>query len=237
MSTPHEPLGRPTETIEIQNLVIERFCVGRHRVNTYLVATAARRSAILIDPGAEAPTLQAGVRAMGACLHTIALTHAHWDHVGAAQELSDMFEIPVYVQSRDRPLLRLAPVYALRVDGVRFRAPSRVITWDEHASIDIGDGHQLEMRAAPGHTPGGAVLGLGPVVFTGDTLLNRSVGRTDLPGGSRQALDQSLEDLAGRLTTAVWVCPGHGAPWPARDAIEWLASRSPSETHTIHDDA
>jgi len=204
-------------------LIVERFPVGRQQANAYLAYHTESRVGALVDPGADADVLLARIAALDIDLRAIVLTHAHWDHVGAAQVVGDATGLPVHLHTADAELLRRAPLFAARVDGVPMRVPREVAWFAEETSLPLDPTFRLALIPTPGHTAGASVVRLGEALFTGDTLLPRKAGRTDLPGGDAITLAHSLVRIRDELRSVTTVFPGHGAPWAASDAEAWLA--------------
>ncbi len=214
----------PTESVPVDGLgIVERWCVGRHRTNAYIVYGADRR-ALVIDPGWHADRLLDRCKHLDLMISALVLTHAHFDHVGAAQAVSEAANLPVLVHSEDVRLLRQAPIYGLRVDGVRIPPVAQVQSIEEGAEIVVSDALTLTAAHAPGHTRGGILLFGGEAIFTGDTLLPDEAGRTDLPGGSAEELAATLTALRTRVRPGFHVFPGHGASFSGREALEYIDS-------------
>ena len=204
-------------------VIVERFPVGRQQANAFIAFHESQRIGVLIDPGAEADTLLARVAALAIELHAIVLTHAHWDHVGAADAIASATKAPVHLHQADAGLLRRAPLFAARVDGVPMKVPREVAYFSEETTLSLDASLHVRLIPTPGHTAGCCVVRLGAALFTGDTLLRRKAGRTDLPGGDVKALGQSLTRIRDEVRSVSTVFPGHGAPWPATEAETWLA--------------
>ncbi len=157
----------------------------------------------IIDPGAEASRIAAALG--GATPKGILLTHAHFDHIGAIGDLQRMFPgLKVFVHPEDAKIIT-HPLNNFPPDYPPVAMPENVV-WD-------GSGIEgCEVIETPGHTPGGVCYYFPgeKIVFTGDTLFNFSVGRTDLPGGDMATLMTSLKKLVA-LPDDTAVIPGHGA--------------------------
>ena len=192
--------------------LVETFPVGMLGCNCAVVADAATGEALVIDPGDEADRIldllsRNHLRAVG-LLHT----HAHFDHVGASGLLAKETGAPILLHGDDVPLYA-----ALREQGRMFGIPvpepspvGRTITDGERIACGSGS---LEVMHTPGHSPGSVCFRLHgdrPVLFSGDTLFRRGIGRTDLFGGS---WDQILSSLTCRILPLpgdLAVLPGHG---------------------------
>jgi glyoxylase-like metal-dependent hydrolase (beta-lactamase superfamily II) len=149
------------------------------------------------------------IRNNGLTLDWIIYTHAHPDHVGGAALLKKATGARVAAHSLALRLMRGPLILLASGLGLFFRAtpPDTLVEHDDELPIGA---HALRVLHTPGHTPDGICL-LGPgCVFTGDTLIRESVGRSDLPGGSESKLMHSiLHNLMPLEDTAI-VYPGHG---------------------------
>lgn len=171
-------------------------------------------SAVLIDTGTGCHTglvIDAVSRALeGRVLSAVILTHCHIDHVGGAAEISRMFSCPIYIGRNDAEAVRVADSERTVSGLFRLRLePMEVIDLDAGYVFDIG-GHRLRVIDSPGHTAGGICLfdEVTGALFSGDTLFENGVGRTDFEGGSFPALCRSLLELRNVNMTTLY--PGHG---------------------------
>jgi glyoxylase-like metal-dependent hydrolase (beta-lactamase superfamily II) len=187
---------------------VDAFTVGPLQENCYLVVDDGAGEAVLIDPGDEASRLAEAVRASGARLTAIWLTHAHVDHVGAVAPLVEEFGVPVALHPADRPLYDRAPQIGLTY-GMRIAPlPEPTLELSEGGSVHVGT-LAFDVLHLPGHAPGHvAFVGHG-VMFSGDVLFAGSIGRTDLPLCDPRAMRVSLQRLT-TIAPATVVYPGHG---------------------------
>jgi hydroxyacylglutathione hydrolase len=200
---------------------------GAWRENCYVVTHLPSGEQAVIDPGGDAERIAAA--ADGDVRH-ILFTHAHHDHVGAGAAVARRFGLVCRLHQRDERLLRHAPMYALRFAGKRIEAPAPCATFQEPPPLGLGS-LGIETVHTPGHTPGSVCYRISGLAFTGDTLLRESVGRTDLPGGDWDTLEETVTALVERLPGETVLLPGHGATWTAADARAWwpeAASRRPA---------
>ena len=188
-------------------MTIRCLPLGALQANCYLLSDEEGATAV-IDPGDEAGTILETVRAGELAVEAILLTHAHFDHILAADELRRETGAPVYVYETDAPALA-DPRRSLTVLAKGGAGPLRA----DHL---LKDGEELRVgrRAVsvlhtPGHTPGSCCFLCGDALFSGDTLFAGSIGRTDFPGGDDQAMAASLRMLAA-LEPGIRVFPGHG---------------------------
>lgn len=198
---------------------ITTFTVGPLQENCYLVVDEVEGRAVLVDPGDEAERLAKAVRASGATLEAIWLTHAHVDHVGAVGPLAKTFGVPVALHPLDAPIYALAEQMGAQF-GMRIGPlPAPTVSLADGDELTLGS-LTFSVQHLPGHAPGHvAFIGQG-VALAGDLLFAGSIGRTDLPMSDPRAMRRSLQRLAA-LPPDVVVYPGHG---PATTIGRELAS-------------
>ena len=191
-------------------MILDVLVVGPLQVNCYVVGCESMREAAVIDPGDEAGRITARLAELGLRLKTIVLTHAHFDHVGAARELRERTGAEVVVGAGEEMLLRHLAEQAAHFRMPPVEHPGKVRTVAGGDVVTVGT-LRFEVIATPGHSPGGISLYLREegVVFSGDTLFWGSVGRTDLPGSDHAALLRSLKSALGALPDETRVLPGH----------------------------
>jgi hydroxyacylglutathione hydrolase len=186
--------------------------VGPLQCNCYVVGDPDTKEAIVIDPGDDADAIAEDIAAKGLKVTAIVATHAHFDHVLAAERLRALTGAPFYLHDHDRPLLDWLQESVRMFLGVDVGAPPEV-----DSSIAEGDklkagGVELEVLHTPGHSPGSVSLISDTAVFAGDTLFAGSVGRTDLPGGDTDELVKAVKNKLFALEDDLPVYPGHGPP-------------------------
>jgi hydroxyacylglutathione hydrolase len=198
------PLGAPPLKLFLHREVGPLAC------NCYVVGEEATRRAIVIDPGGDADELATEIAAQRLTITAIVATHAHFDHIIAAERLRALTGAPFMLHDDDRPLLDWMQESGRLFLGVELAPPPEVDT-----SVGEGDrltagGVELEVVHTPGHSPGSISLVNPEGVFSGDTLFANSIGRTDLPGGDSQALLNAVRSKLFTLNDDLAVYPGHG---------------------------
>ncbi|MCL7413665.1 MAG: MBL fold metallo-hydrolase [ANME-2 cluster archaeon] len=178
--------------------------------NAYLIVAPAP---VLVDVGMNASYLLDRISAImePTDIETIILTHGHYDHWGAVEEVSSATGADIVIHARDAHMLtdRMVSAAAMFNGEAASFIPERLL--HENDTIDLGDGSGLEVIHTPGHTPGCICLYHAPTrsLFSGDTVFQGGgFGRTDLAGGDHRWLLDSLERLT-RMNVDV-LYPGHG---------------------------
>ena len=178
--------------------------------NCYIVASDAGNAA-LIDAPDDAPYILDQLDFYDLTLKKILLTHGHFDHIGAVADLQEATGCEVYIHTDDYVKLKDTGSALTGFFGVGGVKPIKnAIPITEDTVIEL-DEIQFDVLHTPGHTSGSVCYIAGNVMFSGDTLFARSIGRTDMPDGDMKKMMQSLEkikDLGGDLT----IYPGHMSP-------------------------
>lgn len=176
---------------------IHHIQVGMIQTNCYILWDDTEKKALIIDPGADGEKILKWIDSEGLTPLAILLTHGHFDHTGGIKRIQDKTHIPLYVHPADSFILRRSLVI-------------------EHP---LHDGQQLHLGGldirvlhTPGHTPGSVCFLIGDTLLAGDTVLEGTVGRTDLHGGDSRALIRSLQEKIIPLDDAIRIYSGHGAP-------------------------
>ncbi len=173
-------------------MIIDELTVGIVGTCCYILSQEDGQECIVIDPGAEAARIRKhiGDRKIAAIL----LTHGHFDHIGAARELMGP-GTKLVIHALDAPMLT-DPVLNASAGLIRrnVTAPEATDTVKEGDELDLA-GLKVKVLHTPGHTPGSVCYEIEGELFTGDTLFEYGWGRTDLPGGSEEQMEQSLRRL------------------------------------------
>lgn len=196
-------------------LQILQLSVGALDVNCYVLLVNG--AAVVVDPGEEGDRIASELRARGAALHAVWLTHAHFDHVGGITALlanrppGGPSTVPVLLHPADQVLLENAVAAAARW-SIHIEAPPLDTLPLEHGQVLELGGVKVTALHTPGHAPGHCAFHIPAygAVLSGDALFKGSVGRTDLPlADERQLLDSIHRELLS-LPDDTAVLPGHG---------------------------
>lgn len=175
--------------------------------DTYLVTNGSE--AFVVDPGDGADMLTAATEAEGAKIGWVLLTHAHFDHIGAAAELQRGGAL-IVMHRDDVPLVGSFKNLAFYA-GKKVEHFTPDVTVSGGETLDVA-GIAVKVMHTPGHTAGGVCYIAEDCIFSGDTLFELSYGRTDFPTGSFKELKNSIVNKLFALKGDYKVFPGHGAP-------------------------
>lgn len=183
-------------------MIIKTIPTGMIEENCYIVMDENTNEGFLVDPGADAEILANVVENIKMKPKFILLTHGHWDHIGAVVELKDKFNIPFYISANDNDMIQSG-------QDTYGSTPNPDGYLKEGDTFKFAD-KTIRVIETPGHTPGGVCFLVDKSLFTGDTLFNGTIGRTDFVGGSFETLVSSVRRKLATLPEDIKVYPGHG---------------------------
>jgi glyoxylase-like metal-dependent hydrolase (beta-lactamase superfamily II) len=188
-----------------------------YATNCWILAAEKGSECIIVDPGM--PDISAEIEMIveeeGLKPVAVLLTHGHLDHTFSVIPLADGYGIPAYIHSEDRRAL----LHPESVHGEEFIASLSGVTWSEPTEVRELKNNQrfdavgLNITAihAPGHTAGSLMFTVNDeILISGDVLFAGSIGRTDLPSGSHEAMQRTLTTKILPLADHLRVLPGHG---------------------------
>lgn len=177
-------------------MILEIMPVGMLAANCYILGCEDTKEGVVIDPGGDALSLLSKIKKLDLNIKYIILTHGHYDHTGAINEIKEKTNAPIAIHKLDKKILE-----------------------DENKSADmyLKDGDELSIGSiklkiihTPGHSPGGISILMDGAVFTGDTLFAGSIGRTDFYKGDMEQILFSIKNKLFSLPEETKVYPGHG---------------------------
>lgn len=183
--------------------------VGPFANNIYLVTDPATRETAVIDVGFEPDLVVETVRRHDLRVRWLLATHAHYDHVAAMLPVQRAVGGVFALHPADRPLLGAVALQGSMFGLPPVEVPEVALDLAEGQRIPLGE-QALEVLFTPGHSPGHVTFRHDDRLWSGDVLFAGSVGRTDLPGASWDALEDSIRRRLFPLGDAVEVFPGHG---------------------------
>lgn len=186
--------------------------LGPIQTNAYIVYND-QHECIIIDPGAEGEKLLTYLDENELKPQAILLTHAHFDHIGAVDEVRHVYNIPVYVHKNEQdwlvnPSLNRSLQFTMSEDIIV--QPADYII-EKEGLLTVGS-FSFQVYETPGHTPGSVsyYLSEADLVCSGDVLFQMSIGRTDLPEGNMIQLLTAIEEKLFSLPVDTMVLCGHG---------------------------
>lgn len=191
-------------------LRIEQYIVGSVSTNCYFAINDDTKEVLIIDPGAAAKQLAAKVEEEGLKPVGILLTHGHFDHAGAAEELAELLDVMIYAHEAERETMETP---GLNLSGWEGRADTyHVGKYVADEAILALAGFSIRVLHTPGHTVGGCCYYFAEqsTLFSGDTLFCTSIGRTDFPKGSASQLIRAIHEKLMILPDETAVYTGHG---------------------------
>ena len=187
--------------MEIKTLVL-----GHIHTNCYLVST--EKAALVIDPAFKSQQIEDFLIENKEKERLILLTHAHFDHIGAAPFLREKFDVKIVAGELDNP--DLSDPFVNLSDRFHAHVPpfSADMTLKDEQEFSVGD-IDIKVLHTPGHTVGSVCFLIGDTLFSGDTLFYESIGRTDFPKSNHLDMMKSLDRLM-LLDSDIRVLSGHG---------------------------
>ena len=191
-------------------MIIKCFTTGQLENNIYLVIDEKTKKAVLIDASALIPEITEAVKAYGADVEYILLTHGHFDHIMGLTELKKALNAKAVICHDDLIISDNINEFTRLFGGLSESVPPVYEKFVKDGDIvTVGD-MQIKVIHTPGHTEGGVCYLIEDKLFSGDTLFRESVGRTDLFGGSFEKLLDSVKNKLFKLDDNITVYPGHG---------------------------
>ena len=198
-------------------MFVTSFVAPMFATNCWVIAPDVGQECIIVDPGM--PDISHEITALVAehGLKPVAalITHGHLDHTFSVKPLADGYDIPAYIHSEDRDLL-LKPQgahgaeFIETLNAMDFVEPNEVKNLRHGDQIDLL-GMKISAVHSPGHTRGSVMFTINDqILLSGDVLFAGSIGRTDLPSGSHDAMVKTLKTRVLTLDDDLRVLPGHG---------------------------
>ena len=195
--------------IQVKKLVLNPF-----QENTFIVYDQTGE-AVIIDPGcysqSDIDEVKWFVDSNSLTVKYLILTHGHIDHILGIDYLRDLYKVKCISHADDLPLIEASPKHGLMF-GISFEKAPVIDDFYKDGDTVLFGKSSLKVIHTPGHSLGGVCLFLRDekILFTGDTLFNGSIGRTDLMGGSYETLIGSINHKIIPLGDDIVVYPGHG---------------------------
>lgn len=173
---------------------IKRFILGLLEANGYIIYQQESSGCYIIDPGGKADLFLQFMKDHDLSCLGILLTHHHSDHVGGVEKIRKSLDCPVYIH---------------REDADMFKKPATAL--EDRDVFDL-EGEPIQAIHTPGHTHGSVCFysDKSKLAFTGDTIFNVDLGRTDLVDGDEDQMAASIRQIIDRWPNDITIYPGHG---------------------------
>ncbi len=190
-------------------IMIRSVTVSECYTNCYICMNKDTKEGFIVDPGDDELKISVNVSRLEMIPKAILLTHGHFDHIGAVNQLKERYNIPVIVGAKEEKVLtdsrmNLSSMFGepVKVNGDKFL--------EDGENFQVA-GFDIKYILTPGHTPGSGCFYIEEeqVLFSGDTLFQASRGRTDFPGGSESDIIKSIKNKLLILPGETEVYPGH----------------------------
>ncbi len=195
-------------------LQVKRLILNPFQENTYIIYDQPGE-AIIIDPGcydkSDFDEVKWFIDSNDLKVKRLILTHGHIDHILGIDKLKELYNVTCIAHADDIPLIETSPKHGLMFGLSLDKAPAIDAFINDGDKISLGKS-TIEVIHTPGHSLGGVcfLLPEEKMLFTGDTLFNGSIGRTDLPGGNYEILIKSIKNRIIPLGDDFTIYPGHG---------------------------
>lgn len=188
---------------------IKSYPLNHMGTNCYFVYNESK--AIIIDPSGEPEIIFEEIENLNVKVVAILLTHAHWDHIVALEEVINKYNVEVYLGKSEadwlnNPEKNLSVRAPEEIGSLSFEIVPKILDEGEHKIDDIS----FKVLETPGHSPGSLSYLFDDYIVSGDVLFNSGIGRTDLPGSNHSDLIISITEKLFKLPDSTVVYPGHG---------------------------
>ncbi|MFA9559392.1 MBL fold metallo-hydrolase [Evansella sp. AB-rgal1] len=190
----------------------KQIALGPLQTNGYILFQE-NGTGVMIDPGGDSEKLIQLLHRDGIKIKGILLTHAHFDHIGAVDDIRKEFEAPVYIHQNEAdwlsdPNLNGSGLFS-GIEKIIIDKPDRLLTSEAPLKIES---FEFQIYETPGHSPGSVSFYIPEekIIFSGDVLFHGGVGRTDLPGGDHETLMNTIHNKMLSLPDETIVANGHG---------------------------
>lgn len=193
----------------MKEITVKNLVLGMLGTNCWFLQNPEDGAMLIVDPAASPEKIFSQITKMGGTPKAILLTHGHYDHMLAADEIRDRYQIPVYAHEKEQEVLKDAHknLSALWSSPYTMEADRTV----REGEVLSAAGYEIQVLHTPGHTQGSVCYYLPEqkLLMSGDTLFCGSYGRYDFPTSSGRDLAASVRRLLKELPEDVKVCPGH----------------------------
>ena len=201
-------------------IVVRSLTLGPFQTNCYVLGCKETQKGVVIDPGFEPEVILSTVEKERLEVDLVLLTHGHVDHVSAVGAVASALKADVVIHEDDAPLYKAAPRMAMVFGITADEPPDPTRTITDGDVVEVGN-LKLKTIHTPGHSPGSVsfLVEGHNLLFSGDTLFYRGIGRTDFPGGSFSEISRSIRNRLYSLNGTIEVLSGHGPATSLREEM------------------
>lgn len=190
-------------------MTLKHSPLGSLQTNCYVLTQ--NEQSIIVDPGEDALSFCKDAQNPLAIINT----HGHFDHVWSNEEVAKHFDIPIIIHENDAFMLQ-ADQFGSQ------KPPSKAdILVKNSEKMHFGE-FEFYFFHLPGHSPGTCAVVFDEIIFSGDFVFDRSIGRYDLPYSNSSHMKQSIERFLEHFTHDAPIYPGHGSPTSVKEARTFL---------------
>lgn len=186
---------------------IIKLVVGDLQENCFILFDE-NKDAFIVDPGDSSKNIINVIEKNNLSIKFILLTHGHFDHVGAVATLKEKYNVPIYLSEKDKNFLEKPEEVRASAFGIQIE-PAKVDYFVKDKDEIKFSQDIIKVIETPGHTIGSVCYLFKNLLFSGDTLFNGSIGRTDFPESDHNLMMESLKKLKN-LDDDIFVLSGHG---------------------------
>lgn len=196
--------------IKVRKMKISTFILGAMHTNCYFIIDEESNKTIIIDPADECDKLLNIIKERNLTVEYIFLTHSHFDHMMALEQLREVTQAPLCVHEHDAEAVTNPQLsYMKQFAGVNTNCKPAERLLHDGDTLYLNN-IEIKVMHTPGHTMGSVCYFVGDNIITGDTLFKEDIGRDDLYGGDEMQLKASLKKLTS-LESDYKIYPGHGS--------------------------